>query len=90
MARAYESIPRTVALAIGLAAVSAVAAAGGTAPDGARRTTNSFTLLTAPTAPHAAGPTPSPGTGIASSKAIILNPYHVPLIQNAGSLGSGR
>jgi hypothetical protein len=90
MARAYDSILRTVALAISLAAASVVAAAGGTAKDGARRTSNSFTLLTAPTAPQVAGTTPSAGVGIASSKQIILNPYHVPLIQNAGSLGSGR
>jgi hypothetical protein len=90
MARAHDSILRTVALTIGLAAASAAAAAGGAANDGARRTTNSFMLIQAPTAPQSAGTTPSAGAGIASSKPVILNPYHVPLIQNAGSLSSGR
>jgi hypothetical protein len=90
MARAHDSIPRTVALAIGLAAASAAAAAGGATNDGARRTTNSFMLIQAATAPQVAGTTPSAGAGVPSSKPVIVNPYHVPLIQNAGSLSAGR
>jgi hypothetical protein len=90
MARAYDSIPRTIAVAIGLVAASAVAAAGGAANDGGRKTSNSFTLLTGAAAPHATGPVPSPGTAVAPSKPVVTNPYHVPLIQNAGSLGSAR
>jgi len=90
MARALDSIPRTVVLAIGLAAASAAAAAGGAANDGVRRSTNTFILIQAATAPQAAGTTPSAGAGVASSKPVILNPYHVPLIQNAGSLSSSR
>jgi hypothetical protein len=90
MARAYESIPRNVAVAIGLVAASAVAVAGGAANEGGRKTSNSFTLLTGAAAPQAASPIPSPGAAVASSKPVVVNPYHVPLIQNAGSLGSAR
>ena len=90
MARAYASFPRTVVLVIVLFAGGGVAAGGGAGTGGARKTSNSFMLVQgAP--PQVSGATPaSAGTGIPSSKPIILNPYHVPLLQNASSLRSSR
>jgi hypothetical protein len=72
-----------------IAAGGAVAASTGTARDAAKRPNNSFNLYVAP--PDAGTiALPNPGVGIASNKAVIMDPYKVPLIQNAGSMTPGR
>jgi hypothetical protein len=63
--------------------------AAGPAVDSSHRVTSTFNLVYAATQPR--GPTPVPGPGASvPPKAVVSNPYHVPLIQNAGSLGSLR
>ena len=87
MARAFLLIRLTLVLVGGLAAVAA--SAGGPAGDSTRKSGNTFTLITAATAGGTRVSAPSAGASIAP-KAVVTNPYHVPLLQNAGSLRSGR
>lgn len=67
-----------------------VAGNAGAASDAARRPSNSFNLFVAP--PPVASPVrlPSHGVGLAPGKTTIMDPYKVPLIQNAGSMSPGR
>lgn len=88
MARAFLLIRLTLVLVAGLAAASAVSA-GGAASDSGRKTSNSFSLVTSAAAPNTRVIAPSAGASLAP-KAVVSNPYHVPLIQNAGSLRSSR
>jgi phage tail tape-measure protein len=90
MARAFLPAFRAALLLAGLAAVHAVAAAGGSARDGDRRVTNSFTLLSSAPANPAPRGGQSNGVGVAPSKPVVSNPYNVPLLQNAGSFGAMR
>ncbi len=78
--------------------LTALVAAGGTAAAGSlsasdaagKRTTHSFNVVYP--VPSQAVPVilPSNGTGLAPAKAVVTNPYAVPLFQNAGALRSGR
>lgn len=88
MARAFLLIRLTFVLVAGLAAASAVSAAGA-ASDSGRKSGNSFNLLTSAAAPNTRVIAPSAGASLAP-KAVVSNPYNVPLIQNAGSLRSSR
>jgi hypothetical protein len=89
MARAFLLIRLTFVLVAGLAAASAVSAAGGASSDSGRKAGNSFNLLQPAAAPRGPGSAPSMGASLAP-KAVVSNPYNVPLIQNAGSLRSSR
>jgi hypothetical protein len=89
MVRATPMIRAAAALIAGLAVASAVSAGGGTVSDSGRRPTTSFNMIVSVTAPAAPRVAPSMGAGIAP-KAVVSDPYRVPMIQNAGSLGSSR
>lgn len=73
-----------------IVAGSVIAGSAGPASDAAKRPSNSFNLFVAP--PPVASPVhlPPHGVGLASGKTMIMDPYKVPLIQNAGSLSPGR
>jgi hypothetical protein len=88
MARAFLLIRLTLVLAGGLSAAGA-ASAGGPSGDSTRKSGNTFTLITAATAGGTRVSAPSAGASIAP-KAVVSNPHHVPLLQNAGSLRSSR
>lgn len=79
-------------LLFGLIAAGAVAAASNSAASDAvgKKVSNSFNLYVTPAAGTGTVVVPAPGVGLASSKAVITDPYKVPLIQNAGSLHPGR
>ncbi len=77
-------------IAGGVVAGSAASAGPGAASDAAKRPNNSFSLYV-PSPPGASNVVlPIQGIGIASTKGVIMDPYKVPLIQNAGSLTPGR
>jgi hypothetical protein len=87
MARAFLLIRLMLVLIGGFAATSA-ASAGGPSGDSVKRSGASFNLISAGApAPRAAAP--SAGASLAP-KAVVSNPYNVPLIQNASSLRSSR
>ena len=73
-----------------IAASSTIAANAVAASDSAKRPSNSFNLYVTPAPAAVNGQPPAQGVGIASGKAVIIDPYKVPLIQNAGSLTPGR
>jgi len=87
MARAFLLIRLTLMLVGGLAAAGAVSA-GGPAGYSAKRSGNTFTLVTTATAGTRVS-APSAGASLAP-KAVVSNPYNVPLLQNASSLRSSR
>lgn len=89
MVRAASLLGPTLVCLAGVLAPEAGWATGPGAQDGGRRVTTTFNLVYAATAPRE--PTVTPGAGASvPPKAVVSNPYHVPLIQNAGSLGSVR
>jgi hypothetical protein len=88
MARAFLLIRLTLVI-VGLAAASAASAVGGAAADPGRKSTNTFNMITTAAAPTGRVVAPSAGASLAP-KSVVSNPYHVPLIQNAGSLRSTR
>jgi hypothetical protein len=86
MARA---LPPTLAV---LVLAGLLAAEGATAGPkaGETRGGSSFVLLTsAPPVPAAAQPR-SNGVGVPPARPVVLDPYRVPLLSNAGTLGSAR
>lgn len=88
MARAFLLIRLTLLLVGGVAAAGA-AGAGDTAGDPAKKSANTFTLVTWAAAPSTRVSTPSAGASV-PPKAVVTNPYNVPLLQNANSLRFGR
>jgi hypothetical protein len=85
-----EILPLGRASLIMAALVAAGAAvAGGNSP-GDRRVSNTFSLVTAAAPSQSRVVAPSNGTGIGPSKPVVSNPYQVPLLQNAGSIGALR
>ncbi len=77
-------------IAGGAVASSAFSAGPGAASGAAKRQTNSFNLYV-PAPPGASNVAmQAQGVGIDSGKSVILDPYKVPMIQNAGSLTPGR
>ena len=91
MMRALSLIAR-IALAVApmVVANSAEAAGSFSASDAAKKSTNSFNVMYPATGPAAPVILPTNGTGVAPSKAVVTNPYAVPLFQNAGTLHTGR
>ena len=87
MARAFLLIRLTLMLAGGL--IAAAASAGGPSGDSGKKSGNTFTMVTtaAPTGTRVSAP--SAGASLAP-KAVVSNPYNVPLLQNASSLRSSR
>jgi hypothetical protein len=88
MAHAFLPAFRPFLLVAAFAGVHSLAAG---APAASDRKTNSFTLLTTAAPPKTPSASPSSnGVGIGPAKPVVSNPYNVPLLQNAGSLRSGR
>jgi hypothetical protein len=87
MARAFLLIRLTLVLT-GVVCAAGIARAGGPG-DSAPRPGGSFGMVTATTANGTRVTVPSPGASLAP-KAVVRNPYNVPLLQNAGSLRAGR
>jgi len=88
MARAFLLIRLTLVLVGGVAAAGATWA-GGPPGDSGKKSGNTFTLVTWAAAPTPRAGMPSPGASLAP-KAVVSNPYNVPLLQNAGSVRAGR
>jgi len=84
MARAFLLIRLTLVLAGALGAATAASAGPG---DSGPRPGGTLGVLTATTATGTRVTTPSAGASLAP-KAVVRNPYNVPLLQNAGSLHS--
>jgi hypothetical protein len=87
MARAFLFIRLTLVLVGGLAAAGAASA--GPSGDPAKRSGNTFNLVASGPVSAPRLSTPSAGASL-SPKAVVSNPYNVPLLQNAGSLRSSR
>jgi hypothetical protein len=87
MARPFLLIRLTLVLVGGLAA--AAASAGGPSGDSAKKSGNTFTMVTTATAAGTRVSAPSAGASLAP-KSVVSNPYNVPLLQNASSLRSSR
>lgn len=88
MARAFHPVLCAIVVLVGLTLTHAAAA--GSAKEADHRASNSFTLLTTAGPAQAAPRGQSNGVGIGPSKPVVSNPYNVPLLQNAGSLRTGR
>jgi hypothetical protein len=88
MARAFLLIRLTLVLVGGLAGAAA-ASAGGPSGDSAKKSGNTFNMVTSAAAAAPRVIAPSAGASLAP-KAVVSNPYHVPLLQNASSLRSSR
>ena len=86
MARAsLPGLRAALLLIVGLASLDCASAGD---RDGARPVTNTFLLVTAAAPKPADGPrAPSNGVGVPPARPVVSNPYHVPLLQNAGTLG---
>jgi len=90
MARAFLLIRLTLVLVGGLAAVGAASAGDGPGGAASPKSTNTFSMVvSATTATNTRVSPPSAGASIAP-KSVVSNPYHVPMLQNAGSLHSSR
>jgi len=87
MARAFLLIRLTLVLAGGLGALGTAFAGPGA--DSAPKSPSTFGRIVATTATGARVSAPSAGASLAP-KAVVRNPYNVPLLQNAGSLRAGR
>jgi len=90
MARAFLLIRLTLVLVGGLAGAAA-ASAGGPSGDSAKKSGNTFNMVTSAAAAAAAPRVSAPSAGASlAPKAVVSNPYNVPLLQNASSLRSSR
>jgi len=87
MARAFLLIRLTLVLVGGLAA--GAVAAGGPSGDSAKKSGNTFNMITSAAPAGTRVSAPSAGASLAP-KAVVSNPYNVPLLQNASSLRSAR
>lgn len=88
MARAFLLI-RLMLVLVGFGAASAASAVGGPSGDAAKKSGNSFNLVASGPVSAPRLSTPSAGASL-SPKAVVSNPYNVPLLQNASSLRSTR
>lgn len=91
MLRALSLLAR-IALAVAplVVANSALGAGSFSASDTAKKSGNSFNVMYPAASPAAPVVLPTNGTGVAPGKAVVTNPYAVPLFQNAGALRPGR
>lgn len=86
--------PSILAVQLSLAAIlsfaaAAVAAGGASSNDGAKRAaTNTFNVLYTAKSPGDAVVVPTNGASLPPGKAVVTNPYNVPLFKDAGSLGA--
>ena len=65
-----------------------VAVGGPASNDGAKRApSNTFNVFYPGKSPSAAVVVPSNGNSVGPGKAVVTNPYNVPLFKDAGSLG---
>jgi hypothetical protein len=87
MARAFLLIRLTLVLVGGLAA--SAASAGGPSGDSAKKSGNTFNLVTSAAAAGTRVSAPSAGASLAP-RGVVSNPYNTPLLQNASSLRSSR
>ena len=87
MARAFLLIRLMLVLVSGLAAASA--SAGGPSGDSAKKSGNTFNMVTSAAATSTRVSAPSAGASLAP-KAVVSHPYNTPLLQNASSLRSSR
>ena len=91
MERAHPLFVKTVLTFASLLATGGALAGGSlSSSEPARKSTNTFTILYTATGPNAPVVSSPNGTGVPSSKAVVTNPYNVPLIQNAGLLKPGH
>ena len=91
MARASHPDRRTPTVFLAGLMAAGVVAAGPAPTEPARRPSSSFNLISAAaTAPQPGATAPSAGAALGPGKAVVQNPYSVPMIQNAGPLRSGR
>jgi hypothetical protein len=88
MVRAILLIRLTLVL-VGLSAAGVASGGGGATSDPGKKSTNSFSMITSAAAPTSRVVAPSAGVSLAP-KAMVSNPYNVPLLQNAGSLRATR
>jgi hypothetical protein len=88
MARPFLLIRLTFVLLGGLAGASG-ACAGGPSGDAAKKSGSTFNMITTATAAGTRVSLPSAGASLAP-KAVVRDPYNVPLLQNASSLRSSR
>ncbi|MEO5844732.1 MAG: hypothetical protein ABIQ33_07810 [Caldimonas sp.] len=86
MPRAFLLIRLTLVL-VGLASTSAASAAGGASDS--RKSSHTFTMVNSAAAPGSRTIASSAGASLAP-KAVVSNPYNVPLLKDAGSLRSTR
>jgi hypothetical protein len=79
-----------LSLAVVLSLAAGAADAGGASSNaGAKRAaSNSFNVLYSGKSPGDAVVVPSNGTSVPPGKAVVTNPYNVPLFKDAGSLGA--
>ena len=79
-----------LSLAVVLSLAAGAADAGGASSNaGAKRAaSNSFNVLYTAKSPGAAVVVPANGTSVPPGKAVVTNPYNVPLFKDAGSLGA--
>ena len=85
------SIPAAqVSLAVVLSLAAGAALAGGPSSNSGpnRAATNSFNVLYSAKSPSDAVVVPANGTSVPPGKAVVSNPYNVPLFKDAGSLGA--
>jgi hypothetical protein len=87
MARAFLLIRLTLVLAGALCA--ATAASAGPGGDSGPKSGSTLGMLTATTATGTRVTAPPAGASLAP-KAVVSNPYNVPMLQNAGSLHFSR
>lgn len=91
MLRAPTPLLKALFLVFGLITADGVVAASNRAgSDASKRPNNSFNLYVVPPPGASNVQLPMQGAGIASNRAVILDPYKVPLIQDAASLTPGR
>jgi len=87
MARALLLLRLMLVLFGGFAAFAS--SAGGSPGDPGKKSGNTFTMVTSAAAAGTRVSAPSAGASLAP-KAVVSNPYQVPLLQNASSLRSSR
>ena len=88
MKRPFILAARVTLAALLSFAAAAVAAGGASSNDGAKRAaSNTFNVLYSAKTPGDAVVVPTRGASLPPGKAVVTNPYNVPLFKDAGTLG---